>query len=157
MSSRSRRADSSAPVSSTPLRPQSPTSPTRTSRIHEKQELQALNDRLAGYIDRVRYLEAENSRLTVEVRSVRESVTRESSNIKQMFEHELADARKVLDETAREKAKLEIDVKRLSEENDDLRCKYVDSGFLCFTLSLFFYLFFLRVAFLADVRLHTRA
>lgn len=39
----------------------------------------------------------------------------------QMFEHELADARKVLDETAREKARLEIDIKRLCEENDELR------------------------------------
>lgn len=38
-----------------------------------------------------------------------------------MYEHELADARKVLDETAREKAKLEINIKRLSEENNDLK------------------------------------
>lgn len=38
-----------------------------------------------------------------------------------MYEHELADARKVLDETAREKAKLEINIKRLSEENDELK------------------------------------
>lgn len=38
-----------------------------------------------------------------------------------MYEHELSDARKVLDETSRDKAKLEIAVKRLSEENDDLK------------------------------------
>lgn len=38
-----------------------------------------------------------------------------------MYEHELADARKVLDETSREKAKLEISVKRLSEENEELK------------------------------------
>lgn len=38
-----------------------------------------------------------------------------------MYENELADARKVLDETSRDKAKLEINVKRLSEENDDLK------------------------------------
>lgn len=38
-----------------------------------------------------------------------------------MYEHELSDARKLLDETAREKAKLEIDIKRLSEENDELK------------------------------------
>lgn len=42
-------------------------SPTRHSRIAEKVELQNLNDRLACYIDRVRYLENENSRLTIEV------------------------------------------------------------------------------------------
>lgn len=38
-----------------------------------------------------------------------------------MYEHELSDARKLLDETSREKAKLEIDVKRLFEENDELK------------------------------------
>lgn len=38
-----------------------------------------------------------------------------------MFESELADARKVLDETAKEKAKLEIDTKRLFEDNADLK------------------------------------
>lgn len=42
-------------------------SPTRHSRIAEKVELQNLNDRLACYIDRVRYLENENSRLGHEV------------------------------------------------------------------------------------------
>lgn len=131
MTSRTKRAGSNQPQSSsipapspTPsLRPQSPMSPTRHSRIAEKLELQNLNDRLAGYIDRVRFLEAENSRLTVEVQTARETVTRESSNIKSMFEHELADARKILDETAREKARLEIDIKRLYEENDELKQK----------------------------------
>lgn len=49
-------------------RPASPLSPTRHSRIVEKVELQNLNDRLAAYIDRVRYLEQENARLNVEVR-----------------------------------------------------------------------------------------
>lgn len=38
-----------------------------------------------------------------------------------MFEAELTDARKVLDETAKEKAKLEIDTKRLFEDNADLK------------------------------------
>lgn len=59
-------------------------SPTCHSRISEKLELQGLNDRLAGYIDRVRFLEAENSRLTLEVKTVEETVTRESSNIKKV-------------------------------------------------------------------------
>lgn len=98
-------------------------SPTRHSRLVEKAELQGLNDRLAAYIDRVRYLENENARLTVEVQSSVETITRETSNIKQMYEHELADARKLLDETAREKARLEIDTKRLFEDNEELKTK----------------------------------
>lgn len=96
-------------------------SPTRHSRLVEKAELQGLNDRLAVYIDRVRYLENENARLTVEVQTSVETITRETSNIKSMYEHELADARKLLDDTAREKAKLEIDTKRLFEDNEDLK------------------------------------
>lgn len=126
MASKSKKAGSVTPRAagtSTPgvtpsvnIRPGSPLSPTRHSRIAEKVELQNLNDRLACYIDRVRYLENENARLSVEVQTSRETVTKETTNIKQMYEHELSDARKLLDETAREKAKLEIDTKRLWEE-----------------------------------------
>ncbi|XP_032589935.1 lamin-C isoform X1 [Drosophila grimshawi] len=99
----------------------SPTSPTRTTRIQEKEELQHLNDRLACYIDRMRHLENENGRLTQELHLAQETVNRETSNVKAVYERELAAARKLLDETAKDKAKLEIDIKRLWEENDDLK------------------------------------
>lgn len=129
MATKSKRgAATPVPSTSTPLSQSSssgnagsPLSPTRHSRLVEKQELQGLNDRLATYIDRVRHLEQENARLTVQVQTTQETVTREVSNIKAIYEHELGDARKLLDETAREKAKLEIDTKRLWEENDDLK------------------------------------
>ncbi|XP_055384010.1 lamin Dm0-like isoform X2 [Condylostylus longicornis] len=104
-------------------RPKSPLSPTRHSRLAEKAELQSLNDRLACYIDRVRNLETENARLIIEIQSIKENVTRETSNVKSMYEHELSDARKLLDETAKEKARLEIDTKRLWEENDELKAR----------------------------------
>ncbi|KMQ90784.1 lamin dm0-like isoform x1 protein, partial [Lasius niger] len=116
----------SPPSTSTPIvgrRPGSPLSPTRYSRLQEKQDLQNLNDRLACYIEKVRHLETENSRLTREVQTTQETVTREVSNIKAMYEHELSDARKLLDETARERAKLEIDTKRLWDDNEDLKSK----------------------------------
>lgn len=115
------------PSTSTPKvgsrRPGSPLSPTRYSRLQEKHDLQNLNDRLACYIEKVRHLETENSRLSREVQTSQEVVTREVSNIKSMYEHELSDARKLLDDTARERAKLEIDTKRLWDDNEDLKAK----------------------------------
>jgi lamin B len=110
-----------ASSSGSAARSSSPLSPTRHSRIVEKNELQNLNDRLACYIERMRNLENENSRLTTEISTYHETSTREVKNIKSMYENELADARKLLDETAKEKAKLEIDIKRFFEENEDLK------------------------------------
>lgn len=52
-------------------------SPARISRLQEKEELSALNDRLAVYIDRVRSLELENDRLHVKVSEKEEVTTRE--------------------------------------------------------------------------------
>ncbi|XP_030565457.1 lamin Dm0 [Drosophila novamexicana] len=142
MSSKSRRAGTATPQpgsTSTPRPPSSgpqqqstssqsqsqqqassPLSPTRHSRLVEKVELQNLNDRLACYIDRVRNLETENSRLSIEVQTTRDTVTRETTNIKNIYETELLEARRMLDELARERARLEIDTKRLWEENEEL-------------------------------------
>ncbi|EDV57875.1 lamin Dm0 [Drosophila erecta] len=142
MSSKSRRAGTATPQpggTSTPRAPSagpqqhhqqpptlsqpasSPLSPTRHSRVVEKVELQNLNDRLANYIDRVRNLETENSRLSIEVQTTRDTVTRETTNIKNIFEAELLETRRLLDDTARDRARAEIDIKRLWEENEELK------------------------------------
>lgn len=99
-------------------------SPARISRIQEKEELQSLNDRLANYIDRVRYLENENSRLLVQVKSSEETVSREVTNIKSLYESELGDARKLLDEMAKEKARLQIESGKYKAEADEWMTKY---------------------------------
>ncbi|XP_044763189.1 lamin Dm0-like isoform X2 [Coccinella septempunctata] len=123
MASKSKRQGTPAASQNIPPRPTSPLSPTRHSRLQEKADLQNLNDRLACYIERVRYLENENNRLTREIQTTQETVTREVSHIKSMYDSELSDARKLLDDTHREKAKLEIDTKRLWEENEELRAE----------------------------------
>lgn len=86
-------------------------------------ELQNLNDRLATYIDRVRNLETENSRLSIEVQTSKDLVTRETSSLKAMFQGELDETRRLLDDTARDRARAEIDIKRLWEENEELKTK----------------------------------
>ncbi|XP_055383788.1 lamin-C-like [Condylostylus longicornis] len=98
-------------------------SPIRQSRMAEKIGLQNLNDRLASFIDCVRNLETENTRLLNEMNMMKENVALETSNIRSMYEYESSDARKLLDEIAKEKAKLEIDTKMLWEENDELKEK----------------------------------
>lgn len=116
-------SSSASTVSSMTEGSETPLSPSRRSRMHEKNSLMNLNDRLAGYIERVRFLEQDNSRLSMEMYAYQDTANREVASLKAIYESELADARKLLDETAREKAKLEIDAKRYWEENDQLRMK----------------------------------
>ncbi|KAG8519150.1 Lamin-B2 [Galemys pyrenaicus] len=99
--------------------PATPLSPTRLSRLQEKEELRELNDRLAHYIDRVRALELENDRLLLKISEREEVTTREVSGIKTLYESELADARRVLDETARERARLQIEIGKLRADLDE--------------------------------------
>ncbi|XP_047387269.1 lamin-B2 [Sciurus carolinensis] len=100
--------------------PATPLSPTRLSRLQEKEELRELNDRLAHYIDRVRALELENDRLLLKISEKEEVTTREVSGIKTLYESELADARRALDETARERARLQIEMGKLSAELEEV-------------------------------------
>src|SRR5437762_1745206 len=85
-----------ATVSSTDApstRPQSPNSALLYSRVEEKRNLQTLNDRLASYIDRVRELQAENDVLISRIQTSEETVTREVTRVKNLYEKEFADLR----------------------------------------------------------------
>jgi lamin B len=100
----------------------SPVSPSRITRLQEKEEMQNLNDRLVIYIETVRRLEAENFRLKSEVQSYTEVSTRDVTEIKVLYEKELEDAKRLIDELARDKAKFEIELnkhKALAQENLD--------------------------------------
>ncbi|CAH2296064.1 lamin-B1 [Pelobates cultripes] len=101
-----------------------PLSPTRISRMQEKEQLQELNDRLAVYIDKVRSLESENSVLQLQVTEREEGRSREVTGIKVLYETELADARRSLDDTARERAKLQIELGKLRADHDQLLNNY---------------------------------
>ncbi|XP_071118267.1 lamin Dm0-like [Haliotis cracherodii] len=115
--------ESPGSIATSPRR-QRPPSPARRVRLQEKEELMNLNDRLAAYIDKVRHLETENTRLYTQVRSTEEVVKREVTNVKSLYESELADARKLLDDTAKEKARLQIELNRYKESSDDWQSKY---------------------------------
>uniref|UniRef100_A0A1A9V2U1 IF rod domain-containing protein n=1 Tax=Glossina austeni TaxID=7395 RepID=A0A1A9V2U1_GLOAU len=95
----------------------------RRSRLQDTAELQNLNDRLAAYMDRMRNLKNEYARLSIEVQAAGDSLTREKDCIKNIYESELADTRRLLDGSARNKAKLEIRFKHQWEMNEELKEK----------------------------------
>lgn len=101
-----------------------PLSPTRLSRMQEKEELRHLNDRLAIYIDKVRSLESENSGLRLQVTEREEVRTRELTGLRQLYETELADARRALDDTAKERAQLQIELSTLRSGHEQLQNSY---------------------------------
>lgn len=83
-------------------------SPARKTRQQEKEELAYLNDRFACYIDEVRNLKEKNLIFEVQVDSLKEQLGRESEDVKKLYETELADARTLIDETAKEKARQQL-------------------------------------------------
>ncbi|XP_031668350.1 lamin-L(III) isoform X6 [Oncorhynchus kisutch] len=113
-STRSSRRSGAGPSSS---------SPTRLSRSQEKEELSHLNDRLAAYIERVRQLENDKSSMLLLLEEKEESTTRETANVRRLYETELADARKSLDVLANDRARLQIEMGHLSEEHSNLQTR----------------------------------
>lgn len=100
-----------------------PLSPTRISRLQEKKQLQHLNDRLAQYIERVRHLEIENSKLEVQLTTYHETKSKEVSNIRELYDAEVSQLRKALDTEAKDRARIDLDNKRLQQQNHELSVK----------------------------------
>ena len=98
-------------------------SPARITRLQEKEDLCNLNDRLAVYIDKVRSLESENAGLRLRITESESEVTRELGGMKAAYETELADARQTLDQVARERARIELELGKIREEHTELKAR----------------------------------
>ncbi|NXT86137.1 LAML3 protein, partial [Zapornia atra] len=98
-------------------------SPTQLSRMQEKEELRQLNDRLAVYIERMRALEAEKSALQQRLAEQEASSDRELSSLRLSYEAELADARRVLDDIAIDRATLQVELGKIGEEHQELHSR----------------------------------
>jgi lamin B len=99
------------------------TSGLNLSRAQEKEQLETLNNRLAVYIDTVRRLEHDNKELKNIIASYSDTYEVETSKVKQLYERELEDAKKLIEELAREKSRLEIEAEKANAESQEALAK----------------------------------
>jgi len=97
------------------------------TREREKKDMQDLNGRFASYIEKVRFLEAQNRRLADELDKLKSKWGKETTQIKAIYQAELDEARKLLDDAMKDKARLEIRVASLEEQLQELNQKYEDA------------------------------
>lgn len=95
----------------------------RASREKEKRDMQDLNERFASYIEKVRFLEAQNKKLADELDKLKSSWGKETSAVKTMFQTELTEARRLLDDNERDKAKMELRNATLEDQVADLKAR----------------------------------
>ncbi|KAI6241650.1 hypothetical protein M3Y99_00326000 [Aphelenchoides fujianensis] len=106
---------------------QNAASAIRDNREREKKEMSELNDRLASYIEKVRFLEAQNRHLDANLKMLKDRWGRDSGSIKAMYESELTTARKLIDTTSHDRGKLDGDLRKLQDEVNEQRRKYEEA------------------------------
>ncbi|XP_064923211.1 alpha-internexin [Columba livia] len=94
----------------------------RRARASEKEQLQGLNERFAGYIERVRALEERNRALAAELAELRQR-SAEPRRLGQLLGGELRALRARLEEAHGERAQAALERARLAEETQRLRAR----------------------------------
>lgn len=86
-------------------------------RVHSKDELQALNTRLAKYIDKIRNLENENVALQRQLNTAEQHTVTEVHRVSKSYDEELAKLRKQLEDVLRDNARLQMERNSMENEN----------------------------------------
>ncbi|KAJ3605041.1 hypothetical protein NHX12_027092 [Muraenolepis orangiensis] len=92
-------------------------------RSNEKEQLQGLNDRFAGYIDKVHYLEQQNKQIEEEIQALRQKqVSR--NQLGDIYDQELQELRSVLEQIHHDKAQIQLDTDHIEEDIQRLRDRF---------------------------------
>eukprot|EP00061_Rhincodon_typus_P009595 g33224.t1 len=90
---------------------------------NEKELLQGLNDRFAGYIDKVRQLEQHNKALEAEITDLRQKQI-SSTRLASIYEPEIRELRQLVQEIGSQKSQVLLEREHLAEDLQQLRAKF---------------------------------
>jgi|SRR6218665_1905023 len=97
----------------------------KDSQDREKKELQVLNERLANYIESNRFLKVQNAKLERDLEKLKAKWSIETPQIKALYQAELDEARRLLEEAVREKGRMEVRLASVEEIMVELRRRLV--------------------------------
>lgn len=89
------------------------------TRAKEKTEMNVLNERFASYIEKVRFVEAQNKALLAEIERLKKQKSFDASEIKELYEQEINDSRKIIDDLSDEKAKFDATLVSAQDKLED--------------------------------------
>lgn len=92
-------------------------------RSNEKEQLQGLNDRFAGYIDKVHYLEQQNKQIEAEIQALRQKQV-SKSQLGDLYDQELQELRSMLEQINHDKVQIQLDTDHIEEDIQRFRDRY---------------------------------
>ncbi|CAF2712877.1 unnamed protein product [Rotaria sp. Silwood2] len=95
-----------------------------TTRHRDKRELEQLNDKFAQYIEKVRFLEAQNKKLLLELEALRNRAGQGSSRIKEMYDVEMTEAGRLIEAAKKEAANANNKAQQAEQEVKRQRARY---------------------------------
>jgi len=93
------------------------------NRQRDKRDLTQLNDKFAQYIEKVRFLEAQNRKLVIEIDALKSRAGQGSSRIKEMYDIEMSEANKLIDGTKRDAAAANMKLQKSDQDLNRLKAR----------------------------------